>query len=123
MCCSVALLILAPKPHANTVTLSPLRSPPASMAVCIDVLPGAANCSLCSPSERSSTILVASTRSSSAKICRASSKPSEIEVLPSADIWSIPASISVSFIDHGTRIVALSAKDTTEKRAMPSPRK
>eukprot|EP00964_Phaeocystis_antarctica_P003679 scaffold1976_cov56-Phaeocystis_antarctica.AAC.2 len=130
ICSSVVLLICLPKPHANTVTLSPLRSPPASMAVCIAVLPGAAS-TVCSPSERSSTTLVALTRSSSAKICCASSKPSEIEVLPfadievlpSADIWSIPSSISVSFIDHGTRIVALSAKDTTEKRAILSPMK
>eukprot|EP00964_Phaeocystis_antarctica_P014116 scaffold7775_cov62-Phaeocystis_antarctica.AAC.1 len=78
---------------------------------------------VCSPSERSSTTLVAFTRSSSAKICRASSKPSDIEVLPSADISSIPASITASSIDHGTRSVASSAKDTTVKRAMPSPRK
>ena len=66
-------------------------------------------------------ILVAPTRPSSAKSCHAASKPSEIEVLPSADIWSIPALITAASYDHGTRVVASVAKDTTEKRAASSP--
>ena len=122
ICSSVAELTLFPKPHANTVTPSPLMSAAASMAVCIAVFPCAAS-TVCSPSERSSTILVAFTRLSLAKICRTSSKPSEIEVLPSADIWSIPALITAALYDHDTRVVASFAKDTTEKRAASSPRK
>eukprot|EP00964_Phaeocystis_antarctica_P162131 scaffold135818_cov130-Phaeocystis_antarctica.AAC.1 len=78
ICCSVVLLTFSPKPHANTVTPSSLMSAAASMAVCIAVLPVAAS-TVCSPSERSSTILVASARLSSAKSCPAASKPSEIE--------------------------------------------
>ena len=58
-----------------------------------------------------------------AKSCRAASRPSEIEVLPSADIWSIPALISAALYDHGTRVVASDAKDTTEKRTASTPRK
>jgi hypothetical protein len=57
------------------------------------------------------------------KSCCAASKPSEIEVGPSADIWSIPALITAASYDHGTRVVAFSAKDTTEKRAASAPRK
>jgi len=53
----------------------------------------------------------------------AASKPEESEVSPYADIPSIPASIAAASIDHGTRIVASPAKDTTEKRAADSPRK
>jgi len=120
--CSVASLTFPPKPHANTVTPSPLTSAAASMAVSIGVLLGAASI-VCSPSERSSTILVAPARLSSAKSCCAASKPSEIEVLPLADIWSIPALITVALYDHGTRVVASVLKDTTEKRAASSPRK
>ena len=67
-------------------------------------------------------ILVAPKRPPSVKSCRAASKPSEIEVLPSADIWSIPALISAALYDHGTRVVASAAKDTTEKRAASMPR-
>merc|ERR1712086_432429 len=70
----------------------------------------------------SSTILVDPTRPSSAKSCPAPSKPLEIEVLAAADIWSIPALIAVALYDHGTRVVAVSAKDTTEKRAASMPR-
>jgi hypothetical protein len=47
-------------------------------------------------------------------------KPAEIEVSPSGDIASIAASISPSSVDHATRIVAVSLKDTTEKRAARS---
>ena len=61
-------------------------------------------------------------RPPSRKSSRASSKPSEIEVGPSGDISSIPALISASLYDHGTRVVAFAAKDTTEKRAASSPR-
>ena len=35
---------------------------------------------------------------------------------------SIPASISDASYDHGTRVVAFAAKDTTEKRAASGPR-
>jgi hypothetical protein len=35
---------------------------------------------------------------------------------------SIPALISASLYDHGTRVVAFAAKDTTEKRVAFSPR-
>ena len=41
---------------------------------------------------------------------------------PSGDISSIPALISASLYDHGTRVVAFAAKDTTEKRVAFSPR-
>ena len=119
--CSVAKLNVPPKPHANTVTPSSLRSTAESTTVWNSVLPGAAS-TVCSPSETSSTILVAPTRPSSSNSCRAASKPSEIEVLPSADIWSIPAWITAALYDHGTRVVAFAAKDTTEKRAAPAPR-
>ena len=122
--CSVAMLtrvvLLSPKPHANTVTPSPLTIAASWTAVSIAVLLGAASI-VCSPSEMSSTTLVASTRLSLAKSCRAARKPSEIEVLPSAVIALIPASISGMSYDHGTRVVASFWKDTTEKRAMPSP--
>ena len=77
---------------------------------------------VCSPSERNSTILAAPVRPPSRKSSRASSKPSEIEVGPSGDISSIPALISASLYDHGTRVVAFAAKDTTEKRVAFSPR-
>merc|ERR1719149_120913 len=69
-----------------------------------------------------STILVAPWRPSSSKSCRAASKPSEIEVQPPADIWSIPALIWAESCDHATRVVASDAKDTTEKRAASTPR-
>ena len=121
ICSSVAELTLFPKPHANTVTRSPLMSAAASTTVCNSVLPGAAS-TVCSPSETSSTILVAPTRPPLSKSCRAASKPSETEVLPSADIWSIPALITVALYDHGTRVVAFAAKDTTEKRVASTPR-
>eukprot|EP00964_Phaeocystis_antarctica_P020660 scaffold11425_cov43-Phaeocystis_antarctica.AAC.1 len=114
------VVLLSPKPHANTVTLSPLIIAASWTAVCIGLLPGAAS-TVCSPSEMSSTILVAFTRLSLAKSCRAATKPSEIEVLPAADILSIPSSISGMSYDHRTRVVASFWKDTTEKRAMPSP--
>eukprot|EP00964_Phaeocystis_antarctica_P093132 scaffold60026_cov55-Phaeocystis_antarctica.AAC.2 len=68
-------------------------------------------------------ILVASSRPPPAKSCRAASKPSEIEVWPCAVIWSIPALITAVLYDHGTRVVASVAKDTTEKRPASSPRK
>jgi len=42
--------------------------------------------------------------------------------MPFAVIWSIPALISAASYDHGTRVVASVAKDTTEKRAASSPR-
>jgi hypothetical protein len=119
--CSVAKLTEFPKPHANTVAPSPLTSAAASTVVSNSVLPGAAS-TVCSPSETSSTTLVAPTRASSAKSCRAASKLSEIEVLPSADIWSIPLLISAALYDHGTRIVAFAAKDTTAKRVASTPR-
>ena len=118
---SVSSVVLFPKPHAYTVTLSPLTSAAASMAVSNSVLLDAASI-VWSPSERSSTILVAFSRPALAKRCRTASKPSEIEVLPSAAMSSIPALITVTSYDHGTRVVALSAKDTTEKRAAYSPR-
>jgi len=121
ICSSVAELTLSPKSHANTVAPSPLTSAAASTAVSNSVLPGAAS-TVCSPSETSSTIFVAPTRPSSAKSCCAASKPSEIEVLPSADISSIPALISAALYDHGTRVVAFAAKDTTEKRVASTPR-
>ena len=57
------------------------------------------------------------------KSCRAASKPSEIEVLPTAVMASMPALITVALYDHGTRVVASVMKDTTEKRAASSPRK
>ena len=57
------------------------------------------------------------------KSVSAASKPEEIEVLPSADIASIPASIAAESIDHATRIVASPAKETIEKRAADWPRK
>ena len=57
------------------------------------------------------------------KSVSAASKPEEIEVLPYADIASIPASIAAAVIDHVTCVVAFSAKDTTEKRAADWPRK
>ena len=122
ICCSVPKRTFSPKPHANTVTPSPLTRAAASTAVCNSVLPVAAS-TVCSPSERSSTILVTPKRPPSAKSCRAASKPSEIEVGPSAVIWSIPALISAALYDHGTRVVAFAAKDTTEKRAAYVPRK
>ena len=121
ICRSVDELTLSPKPHANTVTPSPLTSAAASMAVCIAVLPCAAS-TVCSPSERSSKTLAALGRLS-LKSCRAASKPSEIEVLPTAVMASMPALITVALYDHGTRVVASVMKDTTEKRAASSPRK
>ena len=100
-----------------------MTSVAASTAVSNGVLPSAANSSLCSPSERSSTILVAFSRPSTwAKSCHAASKPSEIEVLPSAVILSIAALISSALSDHPTRVVAFAAKDTTEKRVASMPR-
>ena len=122
ICCSVVLLMFCPKPQANTVTFSALTSAAASTDVWNSVLLGAAS-TVCSPSDSISKTFVAFGRLSSAKICCASSKPSEIEVLCFALISSIPALISDAFIDHGTRVVASVLKDTTEKRAMPSPRK
>ena len=121
ICSSVTGLTIFPKPHANTMTPSPLASAAASTAVSNSVLPGVASI-VCSPSETSSTILIASVRPSSAKSCRAASKPSEIKVLPSAVIASIPALISAALYDHGTRVVAFAAKDTTEKRTASMPR-
>ena len=88
------------------------------MAVWNSVLFDAASI-VCSPSERSSTILVAFSRPSVtliSKRCRTASKPSEIEVLPSASKSSIPSLIWDWLYDHPTRVVALSANDTTEKR-------
>eukprot|EP00964_Phaeocystis_antarctica_P022309 scaffold12374_cov60-Phaeocystis_antarctica.AAC.3 len=124
ICCSIVEVTLRPKPHANTVTPSPLTSAAASTTVSNSVLPGAAS-TVCSPSERSSTILVAPTRGSPSSIpsksCRTASKPSEIEVLPPAVISSIPVLITAASYDHGTRVVASAAKDTTEKRAAFTP--
>ena len=108
-------------PHANTVTPSPLTSVAASTAVCSSDLPGAAS-TVWSPSEMNSTNLATPWRPSSAKSCRAASNASEIEVLPSAVIWSIPALIWAASYDHRTRVVASDAKDTTEKRAASAPR-
>ena len=90
------------------------------MAVCSGVLPGAAS-TVCSPSTTSSTTLVAPSRPPT-KSCPAASKPSEIEVLPSATIRSMPALIKTSLVDHATRVVASVAKDTREKRAASAPR-
>ena len=94
MSISVVLLMFCPKPHANTVTLSPLTSAAASMAVSNSVLLVALS-TVCSPSERSSTTLIAFSRVSPSSIpskrCRTASKPSEIEVRPSAIISSIPS--------------------------------
>ena len=124
ICCSVALLTSSPKPHANTVAFCPLTSAAAETAVSNSVMPDAASI-VCSPSERSSTILVAFSRLSLASIpsmsCHTAWKPSEIEVGPSADISSIPSLISDVLYDHPTRVVALAAKDTTEKRTANSP--
>ena len=124
ICCSVALLTSSPKPHANTVAFCPLTSAAAETAVSNSVMPDAASI-VCSPSERSSTILVAFSRLSLASIpsmrFHTASKPSEIEVLPFADISSIPSLISDVLYDHPTRVVALAAKDTTEKRTANSP--
>eukprot|EP00964_Phaeocystis_antarctica_P132775 scaffold96878_cov45-Phaeocystis_antarctica.AAC.1 len=114
--------LTVPKPHANMVTPSSLTRAAASMAVSNSVLPGALS-TVCSPSERNNMILVALGRSASAKSCRVALKPSEIEVRPSADISSIPLLIAAASYDHGTRVVASVAKDTTEKRAASSPRK
>ena len=108
-------------PHANTVTPSPLTSVAASTAVCSSDLPGAAS-TVWSPSEMNSTNLATPWRPSSTKSCRAASNASEIEVLPSAVIWLIPALIWAASCDHGTRVVASDAKDTTEKRAASAPR-
>ena len=113
-----------PMPHANTAAGRSLTSCAASMAVCRSVLPGAASTD-CSPSEMNSTILAAFVRvppPSSAKSSRARSKPSEIEVLLEVSILSIPALIRTGSYDHGTRVVASLAKDTTEKRAASAPR-
>eukprot|EP00964_Phaeocystis_antarctica_P111114 scaffold75408_cov65-Phaeocystis_antarctica.AAC.1 len=122
---SVALLTSSPKPHANTVASWFLTSAAASMAVCIAVLPVALSI-VCSPSERSSTTLVAFSRGSLSPIpskrCRTASKPSEIEVSPSAVMSSIPSLISDSLYDHPTRLVAFAANDTTEKRDAFTPR-
>eukprot|EP00964_Phaeocystis_antarctica_P124906 scaffold88541_cov50-Phaeocystis_antarctica.AAC.2 len=93
----------------------------ASKTVSNSVLPGAASTD-CLPSVRSITILVAPGRPESAKSCPVRLKPSEIEVLPSALMASMPALISAALYDHGTRVVASSAKDTTEKRAACMPR-
>ena len=108
-------------PHANTVTPSPLTSVAASTAVCSSDLPGAAS-TVWSPSEMNSTNLATPWRPSSTKSCRAASNASEIEVFPSAVIWSIPALIWAESCDHATRVVASDAKDTTEKRAASTPR-
>ena len=125
MSISVVLLMFCPKPHANTVTLSPLTSAAASMAVSNSVLLVALS-TVCSPSERSSTTLVALSRASPSSIpskrCRTASKPSEIEVRPFVLMASIPSLISVSSYDHGTRVVAFAANDTTEKRDAFTPR-
>ena len=118
---SVELLTRVPKPHANTVAPSSLTTAAASTAVCHSVLPGAASTD-CSPSVTISTTLVAPARPWSLKSCPAASKPSEIEVLPSADILSMPAWISVALYDHPTRVVASVAKDTTAKRTASTPR-
>ena len=72
--------------------------------------------SSCMPSEKSSTTLVALSRACS-KSSPARFKPAEIEVSPSDKITSIAASILPSSVDHVTRILAVSLKDTTEKRA------
>ena len=119
--CSSVVKLIPPKPHAKTMPPSLLTSTAESTTVSSGVLPGAAS-TVCSPPETSSTILVAPTRPLCVKSCRTASKPSEIEVLPSADIWSIPAWITVALYDHGTRVVAFAAKDTTEKRAASTPR-
>ena len=104
-----------PMPHANTVTPAPLTSAAASTAVSNSVLPGFAS-TVWSPSEMNSTNLAALWRLS-AKSCPAASNASEIEVWPSADIWSMPALMVPVSYDHVTRVVASSEKDTTEKRA------
>ena len=102
-----------------------MTSSAASMAVCISVLLVALS-TVCSPSERSSTTLIAFSRVSPSSIpskrCRTASKPSEIEVRPPAVILSIPSLISDSSCDHPTRVVAFAANDTTEKRDAFMPR-
>ena len=42
--------------------------------------------------------------------------------MPLATIWSMPALMVPASYDHVTRVVALSEKDTTEKRAVSTPR-
>ena len=111
MAISVAFERLYPKPHANTLSVTLLRFCAAAMAL---VEPPRS--SFCSPSERSSTTLVAESRASP-RSSPARSKPLEIEVLPSGEIASIAASISASSVDHVSRSVAFALKDTTEKRA------
>jgi len=112
MSISVPRSALLPKPHANTL------SPTVVLRVCAAEMASAEppSSSFCSPSERSSTTLVAEPRASP-RSPPARFKPLEIEVLPSGEIASIAASISASSVDHGTRSVAVSLKDTTEKRA------
>ena len=111
----------SPMPHANTVTsLSLMTSAEAMAAFCPP------NLSLCSPSEKSSTILVALVAPGrvAVKSRPAASKPAEIVVpkLLSTCIWSIAALISTCSVDHSMRVVATDAKDTTEKRAASVPR-
>ena len=118
---SVEKLTRVPKPHANTVAPSSLTSAAASTAVCHSVLPGAASTD-CSPSVTKSNNFDAPTRPWLLKSRPAASKPSEIEVLPSAAIWSIPALIAAASWDQPTRVVASVAKDTTEKRTASAPR-
>ena len=105
----------APREHDDAISLDERRE---STTVSDNVLLGAVS-TVCSASERSSTILAAPTRPSSAKSC---CKTSKIEVLPSAVMSSIPALITAASYDHGTRVVASVAKDTTQKRAAYSPR-
>ena len=112
MASSVSLSTLSPKPHANTLSVTVLRFCAAAMAAAEPP-----RWSSCLPSERSSTTLVAVSRPPSTSSC-ARFKPAEMEVLPSGEIASIAASISPSSMDHVTRIVAVSLKDTTEKRAV-----
>ena len=117
MAISVSRSVFAPNPHANT--LSPtvsLMSFPAAIAASEPKSPLYPRYSSCLPSVRSSTTLVAESRASP-RSSPARFKPLEIEVSPSADIASIAASIAASSVDHASRSVAVSLKDTTEKRA------
>ena len=105
---SVVKFTSPPKPAAKTVAPSPLTSAAASMAACDASLPGAANSSLCSPSETNTTILAEVGRLVlCANSAPTASKAAEMfEVLPSGDIWSIAALIWSSSVDHPTRVVA-----------------
>ena len=121
ICWSVIRRTPVPNPQEKTRTPVLFTATAASMAVCSGVLPGAASI-VCSPSETISMTLATCLRPLVDRSCPAALMPSEIEVWPSADIWSMPALISAASYDHPTRVVASTAKDTTEKRTACTPR-